>query len=440
MRDRSALWDVNIGNSHALASEVTLMLKGVIVDDPQNPGTPLPPLKVNSGRVTLDRTASQMGRLSLVVAEPWLAANSQLLTPLGYELAVSRGITYSDGSTEMMALGVFPIQSASTGSPLATSITALDRSQLVKDARLEDDYSIAAGTNYSDAIRAIIEAGVPGLTYDFIVTEHVTPLLTFPVQSDRWDAATSMAKAIGAELFFNGIGTLVLRAEPSFGGVPDWTVTDGAGGVLVTLARDVDRADTYNRVIVTGSNASLDFIPRGIWTDLALESRSNYDGGFGHKPKFFDSALVTTDAQAVDAAAAIGNAGTGLASALAFDAIPNPALEPGDMVLVVRSAIGLSEIHLLDSIDIGLGASDTMNARTRALTPRVLVAPSIVGVGNVIMGSRQVTSAAGTPLTSGSGAITRGARTVAGTGFCSPMGSGAITRGLRTVAGTGTKT
>lgn len=440
MKERSALWDANIGNSYTLACEVTLLLNGARVVDPRDASSSLAPLNVVSGSVTLDRTAAQMGRLSLVVAEPWLAANSQLLTPLGYELRVRRGMTFADGTTEMMSLGIFPIQQATTGAYFDTTIAAVDRSQLVRDAKFENDYSIAEGTNYSEAIQALLLAGVPSLTFDFATTIHTTPLITFPVQSDRWDAALGMAKAIGCELFFNGEGVCVLRAEPSFSGVPDWTVTDGPGGVLVALAPTVDRANTYNRVIATGTNASLGFVPRGVWTDMSLQSRSNYDGGFGHKPMFLDSPLITTDVQATDAAVALGNSITGLASALTLDAVPNPSLEPGDMVLVVRDALNLSEVHILDSLTFGLGASDAMSGVTRALTPRVLGAPAATGNGNVVLAPRTV-AGVGSASPRASGAVILAPRVVVGVGSMSnASGSGAIILGARTIAGTGTKT
>lgn len=359
MKARSVRWDAAVVQPHQLAIEVNVLYNQVQIAGPLN---------VVSGTVTLDRTASQYGRFDGRLAEPTRIATSiNILSPYGYELAVSRGIRYVDGVVELMPLGVFPIQVSNIdGVTLSTDITARDRSQLVKDARLEDDYQIVAGVNYATAIHDFIDAGVPGLVYSFEAVSYNTPLLTFAAQSDRWDQAQEMAKSCGCELFFNGIGTLVLRHEPTFTALPVWTIAEGAGGVMIGASLLLDRGPSYNRVIATGTNASLGYIPRGVWTDTLAASPSNYIGGFGRKPRFYASEFITNDTQALDAATSIGLAQQGVARSLDLQAVPNPALEPGDIVTVRRSAMGVNEAHLLDSVTIGLAVDQSMTAAARA--------------------------------------------------------------------------
>ncbi|MEP7115112.1 MAG: DUF5047 domain-containing protein [Ilumatobacteraceae bacterium] len=361
MRTRTARWDTTVVRPHRVTVDATVYYN-------RQPVAGIMPLAIVAGTATFDRGAAQLARLDSTFAEPLLVPQHQsVLSPFGYEIAIRRGIVYTDGTTEMMPLGVFPIQSSTAdGLTLVTQISALDRSQLVKDARLEDAYQIVAGVNYATAIQNLIGAGVDGLTYQFAPVPFATPLLTFPAQADRWDAAQGMAKSCGFELFFDGTGTLVLRPEPTFT-APVWTVAEGPDGVLVAASLAQDRGPAYNRVIATGENSSIGTIPRGVWTDAAAASPSRYSSGFGRKPRFYSSPFITTDGQAQSAANAIGASVAGVARSLSFSAIPNPALETGDPILVRRTALGIDEVHLIDSLTFDLTATGAMTARSRAL-------------------------------------------------------------------------
>jgi hypothetical protein len=266
----------------------------------------------------------------------------------------------------MGPLGVFPVQaSALDGTTLVTEIQGIDRSQLVVDARLEDDYAVAAGVNYGTAIRDLINAGVPGLTYALTSTTFVTPPLVFPAQSDRWEAARGMAKSIGCELFFNGVGTCVMQPEPTFSSIPQWTVSEGEGGLLISAALAMDRAPAFNAVIATGENTANTTVPRGTWYDTDPTSPTFYGGGFGRKPRFYASPFITTPEQAISAATAIGTAQRGVARSLSFASLPNPQMVPGHLVLVKRAAIGVDEVHILDSTTIPLTASEPQTGTSR---------------------------------------------------------------------------
>ncbi len=359
MQACTAAFDAAVKRAHTIAIQVNVLLNRTPV---------VSGLKVTDGSVTLDRTAAIRGRCSISLAEPLLIPTSSggPLTPYGYELAIGRGVTYPDGSRELMPLGVFPIQtSALDGVTLITAIEANDRAQLVSDARLEDAYAIAAGTNYATAIHDLIAAAVPGLTYQFMTTSYTTPDLVFEAQADRWDAARNMATSIGAELYFNGSGHCVLRPEPGFSSVPVWAISEGEGGLLVAAALAMDRGPAYNAVIATGENTALTTVPRGVWYDLDPTSPTFYNGPFGKKPRFYASAFITTPEQALSAATSIGQSQQGVARSLTFGSVPNPALEPGDCVEFTRTAIGINECHSLDSITFGLAADGAMTGTSR---------------------------------------------------------------------------
>lgn len=359
MRSRSARWDAAIVQSHRLAIKVDVWRNGVAVVEG---------LSVIDGSITWDRTAKTLARLQITLAEPTRlpTPTGGVLSPYGYELAVSRGIIYGDGVTERLPLGVFPIQSADvSGQFLSTSITAMDRSQTIADARFEDDYQVAAGTNLVTAITTLLTAAMPALTVFATPTAYTTSLVTFTAQSDRWEACQQMARSAGYELFFDGLGRAVLRPEAA--GSVVWSLSDGAGGGLVDVGFALDRAPTYNRVIVTSANAADGAIYRAVATDNNPASATYYFGPFGKKPKFYASPFISSTAQAQASADAILSAALGIGRTLRFACVPNPALEAGDVVQINRSSAGINqETHVVDTLTLGLSAVGGMTGTTRA--------------------------------------------------------------------------
>jgi hypothetical protein len=325
-------------------------------------------VKVIGGNVTYDRTASTLSSCTLTLAEPTRIPTgpSSVLTPYGYELAVRRGIAYADGTTELLALGVFAIQTSAVGDELVSTLTGTDRSILVADAKLENDYVIAAGTNVGTAISALVELVVPGLPQVFTPTTFTTPELVFESGADGWKAAQDLARSVGQWLYFNGDGALVLRPEPSLvGAIPVWTFDEGPDGVLLDAGVKLDRGPAYNRVIVTGENTSSGLF-RGVATDTT--SSIAYGSGFGRKPKFIRSELVASDAQAA-AMAEADLAGTrGISRSVTISAVPHPGVEPGDAVYIHRDRLELGDVHLVDRLTIGLGPDDPLSAETRSTT------------------------------------------------------------------------
>lgn len=346
----SALWASSVLTSHTIATRVDVLYGGTTI---------FTDLAVVAGTVTQDRTAKNLATLNITLAEPLRIAATDGLSPYGYELAVWRGIAYPDGTSELAPLGVFPIQTSQLGEDLATAVTAKDRSQTVSDARFEDDYQIVASTNFGVAIQALIVAGAPSISCSFAGTGFVTPLLTLGAQSDRWDAAQGMARSIGCEIYFDGRGVCILRPEPTADVTPSWSIVEGNGGALLDAHISLDRGPAYNRVIALGENAdNTAVVPRGVATDDNPISPSYYYGPFGRKPRFYASPFLKDNTQAASAAQAVLDSQLGVARALDLLTLPNPALEPGDAVRVTSSVLDVDEVHVVDTITIGLTAGD----------------------------------------------------------------------------------
>ncbi len=357
MRAASPAFGRVVAGSHRIAVRADILLNRSVIAE----GVPLV-----DGRVNFDRSAARLATLSATIADPTRLplSPSDIYTPFGYEVRIWRGV-YVGAAPELLPLGTFPIQSSYIdGVGLATDITGEDRSRLVSDARFEDDYQIAAGTNYATAIQALITDGVTGFEFLFPSTTFTTPLLTFAAQSDRWEAAQGMARSLGNEIFFDGLGRCVMRPEPTFADDPVATIAEGSN--MVSAGIELDRTNAYNRVIATSSNASLDAQYRGVATDDDPSSPTYYDGPFGRKPRFYSSPFLASDAQCDSAAAAVLASGLGVASSLSLVAVPDPRYEASDVILARRAALELNHVHIIESFSIGLGPEPPMPITTRA--------------------------------------------------------------------------
>jgi hypothetical protein len=362
-----------VTSSYVLSTTVTLLDGDVDASDP---------LDVVDGTATFDRGAAVRGRVDLRVADSDLfpaLGEVRPLSPYGYEARVERGVVYADGTVETVGLGVFVLQTATLDDGGLVSVTGLDRAQRVVDARFTDSFYVPAGETYEDAIRAVIEGqfldsstyagdGVDGLSFDFIETGFVTPALSFDGQQDRWESAQKMARDVGCEVYFGGLGECRLRLIPSPTDPIVVELTEGEGGVVVSGGGrvDLDRAATYNAVVATGENTSNGAVYRAMVVDDDPTSPTYWDGRFGHKPRFYSSPFIGSDAQAAAAAAGILRDELGLSRRLSIAVVPNPVIEPSDVVSTSVDRLRVAdEIHIIETQTVGLRASGGMTMATR---------------------------------------------------------------------------
>lgn len=403
MRDVTPEFLAAVAGSHQVATRVEVLNDGEVTRT----------VDAIAGGVTLDQTAATRGRVDLTIADPDLvpADPSAALAPYGNELRVYRGVLFPFGggveeladpgpggqawpitlwgtegegddpaptptlvaisTVELVSLGIFRIDETTVtdnGDQLEIRVAGMDRSARMIDARFEEPYTIAAGTNYATAIEDVLKAGWPEITVDITPTTLTTPLLIGEEGGDRWKFAQEMAAALGHSLYFDGDGVAVTRPVASPSGIPTVTLAEGPGGVLLSAGRRWNRQGTYNRVIATGENPAEGAVPaRGVATDDRPSSPTYYYGSYGKVPRFYASQFITTDEQAADAAQAILNRELGTTQTVDFGMLVNPALEPDDLVTIIRARAGIDEAHLIDSITIPLAADQAMTGATRAV-------------------------------------------------------------------------
>jgi hypothetical protein len=325
---------------------------------------------ISGGSVQVD-SASQVRRtLSLSVADPALdpgADPTAALAPFGSELAVRRGIRYPDGTIEWCPLGRFRIESArASASGSGVEVNGADRGAYVQDAR----FTSIKKSNRSNTIPAEIARLIGEVLPDVAVSDFTGSTASTPKrfwEEDRWGAIDELAKAIGAEVFFDPDGDAVIAPVPSIDDVAVWWADAGETGVLLEANLESTREGTYNGVRASGEGGDTAPVSAFV-TDDDPTSPTYWGGGFGQKPRFYVSPLITTTAQATSAATAMLNRVRGLNRQLELDLVPNPALEAGDVIRVVFPD-GATELHLVDGFEVSLATDGSMPVKTRSSAP-----------------------------------------------------------------------
>ncbi len=339
-------------------------------------------LPLDGGTVTLDITASTRGRADLTFSDMSLipVTHADVLAPYDNELTIKRGIRYAEGDIELVQLGIHRIEEVEIADEISVSL--LDRSQRIIDAKFEAAGSVAAGTDYATAITNLV-ATAGTITTNFPTLSYTTPEISYQEGDDRWDFAQGLATLIGMDLYFDNNGVLTLTPVPDLASEPKAYLVEGKDGLtvkptLLDLTKHWSRTDTFNVWTVVGENPNENGTPP---RSQAIDDDPNsptYFATFGRKPAdVYSSPYISTQAQADAAAQGFKRKELGTSQTLDFGAMVNPALEPGDVVRITRTRrnpLNLDQLieiadenHIIDSLTIPLDVGTSMTGTTRAI-------------------------------------------------------------------------
>ena len=317
-----------------------------------------------SWSVTADRTA-QVRRTCQVVFAPETPRGLAGVTVQGGFLQLDVGLDYLDGSQELIPQGLFRIDAEDTQRPDGgISIQGYGREKVIID-----DAFLTPRTETNSSAVDLIESLLLETVPDAVVvrrTARDAPVARTTWEKDRWGAIdgsdASLARSIGVEVWADGRGRYVISDVPTLSDPVVWTADSGARGVLVTAAASTSVDRVYNVVVAIG-DASDGSTPIGpvIVQDLGVTSPTRVGGPFGRRVRHYSSPLLRSIGQADTAARSLLANSLGLSKGMSFTAVPNAALEPGDVVLAND---GQPELHILDKIT--LSSSGPMSCETRS--------------------------------------------------------------------------
>lgn len=322
------------------------------------------------GDVHLDSTADIRATLDLTTDgnNAWSTTASGLLTPYGNELYVERGLVRGDGTTEWISQGYFRTttveQDDVPNGPIR--LTGQDRMSGIKDARLLSPVQFGTGTSVEDIFDFLVTEVYPLAEFVFDFDAGGTTLASGHIaEEDRYGFLLDLATSLGKVMYWDHEGKLRVQAPPD-PAEPVFDVNHGKGGVLVRMSRALDREGVYNAVVASGEHPEATLAPvRAVARDMNPDSPTYWLGPFGPVPRFFTSPFITTFDQAGQAAETMLRKSLGLPYNVAFDAVPNPALEPLDPVRVTYSDTAAFEVHVLEKLTIPLVPGAALTAATR---------------------------------------------------------------------------
>lgn len=325
---------------------------------------------------------------------------------------------------EFAQLGVFRMTKpviADDGTNVTVTVNGQDRSALISRISWQEPYSIAVGTDMGAAIKAAMINRLSGTSLANIVQYNIPVVTGYTVPATIWGAnpGTStndpmadmikLAAVGGYQLYFDFYGnpTMSLVVNPTSNPIVD-TFTEGISltstsqeqteeadfpisdvfsdiGVnycrMTQLQRTLDETMTSNGVIVyaNGVGAALPFTV-AVW-DTNIDSPTYYNpldpstSSWGPVPY----SLVTTAIPAVGQTLTAAQAqATVMASAqlqlilgafdeTAFQCVPNPALDAGDCINLVRVRIKVNATYVCSSLTVPLDVQSAEQISNRPL-------------------------------------------------------------------------
>lgn len=331
---------------------------------------PLLTVQPVAGSVTVDSTRAMRRDCSLTLVDydgtllP--QSSSDPLTPYGNEIKVWRGLTFDDGTTELIPLGVFQITDIEITQEGQINVTTVDRSARISNARLTDTYPLPAGT-LTDALDGFLRDrwGDAELVSSVDATITGGSIEAGP-DSDPWAAAQSIASDFACDLAFDANGIAVLRYTPT----PEnssvvATFVEDEDAVMLTASRAITAEGTYNGVIVTNSDSGdSPTIRAEAWDENPSSATYRY-GSFGQRPRWYASSQLTTQADAQATADNMLAREVGLSERVAFSIVPDPSLEVFDVVTIQNAVTGISADYVIESFTVPLIATDSMTVVAR---------------------------------------------------------------------------
>lgn len=343
-------------------------------------GKPVYTLAVVGGSVSIDADRPVRSNLSCRLVDPTgslsRGAVGDLLNAYECEIAPYRGVRVGD-KDELAPLGVFGLtgRSVSDGRDgLTISLTGQDRA-MGYQGPMSRALPINAGTSVEMAIQQLLGTVQSGLSLLAMRTGFTVGPLLFQPDIDVWAEAQKLAQSVGARLFHDRTGQVVLAPAGAVSDRPVAAYAEGDGRLL-----DVNRAEDSDTIknVVRAENADGSIAVTVEDDDPTSPTYSR--GRYGRRVYTLKNPYFGSVQQAKQAATTRLAYELGRSETVDFTAVPDPGLDVDEVVLVHRPRSGLTHRGLLlATLDIPLAATESMKVGCRqsrfARDGRLLVDP-----------------------------------------------------------------
>ncbi|MFF5609246.1 DUF5047 domain-containing protein [Streptomyces cellulosae] len=339
-----------IAESHTVVTRVSLFLTtGEVIDLPHT-----------GGSVTVDRGQAIRRTCTVTCPDPAVIPRTPAdqLATYGARLLLRRGVDYGDGDQpELVPLGLFRLDSVDGDvSDGPVTLQGKDLSAIVADDKFTAPYT-ATGTAVG-AVTALIRRSLPDAQVISTVTDVGIGRRTFDVEGDPWAACQEIAAAAGAEVYANADGEFTIATLPDLLTTePAWEIAAAEHGVYISARRGMSSENVHNGVLARGENAADGVLPVSyLATDDDPGSPTYWGGPFGRRPAFYSSSTLISTLNCQNAAKLKLAAAKAPNASGDITALPNPALEPGDVLRILHPD-GTRELHQAAAFTVPLDES-----------------------------------------------------------------------------------
>lgn len=296
------------------------------------------PVEPGSAVVTVDGGSGRRRTITLRIGDASLRPVfwTDMLAPAGTELVVTSGVRYPDTTVEYVPVGVFRITEPDTPFDGAVEIHGADRSQVIDDDEFIAPFQTITTNTVTQEITRIIQLSLPtAVISDVLADTTVSPRMTWEANTSPWAAVLELATSISADVAPDASGVFVIRRQPTPSDAPVWTAAVGEAGIVVDGSETMTR-DTVKNAWTCKNDAADGTAPVQYTAyDLDPDSPTNWNGDFGHKPDTYSSPALTTISKCKAAAESKLLTSTAPARQVSVDVVPNPAVDYGDVTVVV---------------------------------------------------------------------------------------------------------
>lgn len=269
----------------------------------------------------------------------------------------------SSGSATVSSSAVTSHGGGQSGGGTSITVHAVDLSLAIKRNVWEQPFTVPSGITYGQAVQAMVLSRLPSQTAFSIATttELIPEIVVYGASQggDPWQDTRELAQAIGFECFFDPTGTFVFRQvpDPRYG-IPVWTFDETMNPLVSEAQRELGSDQTFNDIVVIGQSTSSQNAVSAEAMDLDPSSRTYVLGPFGRVSQRLTFPLVVTQSAAQAAANATLYNSIGGSDQVTITCVPHPALEPGDVVKIVSSAVNANTTYVINSMTTSLSPAD----------------------------------------------------------------------------------
>jgi hypothetical protein len=300
---------------------------------------------------------------SVTITDPALQPSrpTDLLTPFGTTATVELGIRLSDGTESVVPYGVYSVsksQTTSSADNRVTQVGLIDLAQRIESYRFETPFTVTSGADLADVVNLVVadRIGVNPAVSATGRTIAADRVFGLSPETGPWTELLHVLDGFGLTAWYDRVGDIVI-GNP----IPDsQNVTDFTN--VLDLAADFDVRPP--NVIVVRGEAQDDTPPVqavALDDDPASPTFAGTTVGgspYGRVTYYFSSPLITSEAQAQQAAETILQRELGGGFAFDLSRPFDPTTDAGDGVGVGGTALAV------DSVTVDLKGNTSMAVRT----------------------------------------------------------------------------